>query len=354
MARDASSNLEPMAPAEGIDLYLSAKKDELTKSTLKGQRYRLEAFLQWCDEEGVDDLSELTGRDTYAYRVWRREGNGEGRDEVAPTTLRGQLATLRAFLRFCADIEAVPPDLFDRVPLPNLSSGQDVSDTTLEPDRAKAILEYLERYHYASRDHLTVLLGWQTGARIGGLRALDLRDLDLEAKHPRISGPAIHFVHRPDTDTPLKNKEKSTRWNRISEHVAQVIRDYRDGPRDRVRDEHGRRPLLTTPQGRPAASTIRATLYRVTRPCWRGAACPHDRDPETCEATIMQKASTCPSARSPHDLRSGRVTDHRRNDVPRVVVSEELDVSEDVLDKHYDRRTAREQAEQRAQYLTSF
>ena len=53
-------------------------------------------------------------------------------------------------------------------------------------------------------------------------------------------------------------------------------------------------------------------------------------------------------------VRSGRVTDHRRGDVPRVVVSEELDVSEDVLDKRYDRCTAREQAEQRAQYLTSF
>jgi hypothetical protein len=45
------------------------------------------------------------------------------------------------------------------------------------------------------------------------------------------------------------------------------------------------------------------------------------------------------------------VTYYRREDVPRRVVKDRLDASEDLLDRHYDRRTAREQAEQRSDHL---
>jgi integrase len=198
---------------------------------------------------------------------------------------------------------------------------------------------------------VVLLTLWNTGCRIGALRSLDLRDLDLEAKRPNAAGPALHFVHRPEAGTPLKNDEKSERWNGISEYVAGVIRDYIEGPRHDVTDEHDRQPLVTTAQGRIARSTVRDALYRVTRPCWRGEECPHDRDPDDCEATENGSMSTCPSARSPHDVRSGRVTAYRLEDVPRVVVSDRMDASERVLDKHYDRRSERQRAAQRREHL---
>lgn len=341
-----TDDLEELSPAEGIEMYLEAKRDELSGRTLDGQKYRLDAFRQWCSEEGIENLNELSGRDLYAYRVWRREGHGEGRDGIAAITLRGQLATLRSFLRFAEEIDAVKGSLRQDVPLPNLSSGENVSDTTLEPERIGPILEYLNRYEYASRNHVTVLLLWRTGSRIGGLRALDLRDCDLEDDRP-----GIRFVHRPDEGTPLKNKEKGERWNALNPHTARVVQDYVDGQRHNVTDDYGRNPLLTTRFGRPTASTIRDTLYRVTRPCWRGAECPHDRDIEECEATRMAKASQCPSSRSPHDVRSGRVTAYRRDDVPRRIVADRLNASENILDEHYDRRSSREKAEQRRDYL---
>jgi hypothetical protein len=88
-----------------------------------------------------------------------------------------------------------------------------------------------------------------------------------------------------------------------------------------------------------SGSAIRNTLYRIARPCWRGEECPHDREVAEREAANEPpKYSTCPSARSPHDVRSGRVTAFRRDDVDRVLVSERMDASEDVLDEHYDRR----------------
>lgn len=229
---ESVSDLEPLAPKEAVDLYLEAR-DDAAENTLNGQKYRFRAFVAWCDEVGVANLNELSGRDLYAYRVWRREGGYSG-EELATVTLRGDMATLRAFLRFCGDVDAVPEELYDQVPLPRMDGSEDVSDSTLDSDRAAEIVDYLGRYEYASRRHIIVLILWHTGCRVGMLRGLDLGDLDLEDERPRADGPAVHFVHRPESGTPLKNKEKSERWNAISGHVADVLDDYVHGQRENV------------------------------------------------------------------------------------------------------------------------
>lgn len=201
------SNLERLHPAKALELYLEAR-DDATVHTMRGQKYRLRAFVAWCDEEGITNLNDINGRDLYRYRVWRREGGYSG-TELKTVTLRGDMATMRSFLRFCAEVNAVPSDLYDKVPLPKLDAGEDVSDSTLEPDRAVDIIRYLSTYEYASKQHVIMLLLWHTGCRLGGLRGLDLGDLDLEGDRPRAEGPAVHFVHRPETGTPLKNKKKT-------------------------------------------------------------------------------------------------------------------------------------------------
>ncbi|MFC7115827.1 site-specific integrase [Natronoarchaeum sp. GCM10025703] len=345
-----SEDLEPIAPNKAVDLYLEAR-DDTSEKTMETQYYRLQAFLAWCDEEGVANLNDLTGRDMYAYRIWRREGGYSDVDEeLAPSTLHGDMATMRAFLRFCGEIEAVPKQLYEQVPLPSVD-GHDVSKSTLDPDRAVEIVDWLGQYEYASKKHVIMLVLWHTGCRTGGLRGLDLGDLDLDGSRPGASGPAVHFVHRPETGTPLKNKEKGERWNAISAYVATTLQDFIDSPRKDVVDDEGRQPLLTTRHGRMSPSSIRDAGYRTSQPCYRGKPCPHDRDPETCEATDYAKISTCPSSRSPHDVRSGRVTAHRLANEDRSLVSDRLNASEDILDKHYDRRTERKKAEQRRDFL---
>jgi integrase len=345
------TDLDPIPPHEAVEMFHDAMVDEHAKSTRESNKHRLQAFVQFCDEEGIGNLNELTGRDLYKYRIWRREGQGDGRNPIKTVTLKGQLATLRRFLQFAADIDAVPQGFYEKLTLPTMTNGEDVSETTLNPERAIEILDYLEKARPSTRDHIILALLWETGARTGAIRGLDLEDVDLEGDHPRFSGPALQFVHRPETDTPLKNREAGTRWNRISEKTARYIEDYIDFHRDDVTDEYGREPLLTTQHGRPAGNTFRTTLYRITRPCWRGEDCPHDRNLDDCEATHIDHASKCPSARSPHDVRSGRVTYYRREDVPRRVVKDRLNASTDILDRHYDRRSDREQAEQRSDFL---
>lgn len=340
-----SDDLQPLSPRDAVRMYLEARQDELAAETLTSQEYRLEAFLQWAGEVEIDNMNDLGGRDLYEYRIWRREGEGDGRDPVARVTLRGQLATVRSLLRFAAEVDAVPEGLAEQVPLPS-TDGADVSESTLDPERARAVLDYLTRYHYAERQHAMLLLMWHTGGRLGDIRALDLRDTELGS-----TPPGVRFVHRPTSGTPLKNGEKGERWNTISRRVASVLEDYVTDRRDDVTDNEGREPLFTTSSGRPHPTTYRSDMYRVTRPCWRGQECPHDRDPEECEATESANYFRCPSSRSPHDMRSGRVTDFRADDVPRRVVGDRLDASDDILDKHYDRRNARKKAEQRREYL---
>ncbi|WP_363466093.1 tyrosine-type recombinase/integrase [Halogeometricum borinquense] len=339
-----SDNLEPIPPSAAVKMHLDALKDSSAEWTQTSHKSELRPFVEWCREEGgVDNLNALTGRDLYNYRIWRREGGYSKSkvDELAPKTLHSNLSTLRSFLRFCAEIDAVEEDLCLSVPLPTLGADDEVSDSKIVPDRVPPILDYLERYHNGSRDHVIWTLLWR-GLRTGAIRSIDDVDLELDGREP-----GIDLRHRPETGTPLKNNSRSERYLRLTERDAQTLQDWIQGPRPDVTDDHGRRPLIATAQGRASASCIRDAVYRWTRPCARGDECPHDRDPETCEATEHSSMSKCPSSRSPHDVRKARVTKYRSDGVPRGVVSDELDASEQILDKHYDRASRREKAARR-------
>jgi site-specific recombinase XerD len=334
-----SDDLQPLAPEDGLSLYLQHREGEVSEQTLSSHRYRLEAFVEWCDDEDIHNLNDLSGRNLHSYRVQRRED-----EDLKPVTLQGQLSTLRVFLEFCASVDAVPEGLREKILLPTVSGEEQASRTTLEAERADRILDYLETYQYASRQHAVMTLLWRTGMRRGSLRAVDLADYDSDS-------PGIELTHRPEQDTPLKNKQRGERWVALRPYTASLLDDYIEGPRHDVTDEYGREPLLTTAQGRVSLSAIQNSIYTLTRPCQYGE-CPHeDYDPETCEFTKRAKATKCPSSRSPHDVRSGAITAHLLDDVPIEVVSGRMDVTSDVLDRHYDRRSEREKMEQRREYI---
>jgi len=82
-----------------------------------------------------------------------------------------------------------------------------------------------------------------------------------------------------------------------------------------------------------------------------GRDCPHDREVDSCQATDHDDASKCPSSVSPHPIRRGSITHYLNSDVPETAVGDRANVSQDVLERHYDQRTKREKMEQRRQYL---
>lgn len=89
----------------------------------------------------------------------------------------------------------------------------------------------------------------------------------------------------------------------------------------------------------------------MTRPCYYGEECSHNRDIEECEAAQYGGYSKCPSNVSPHAIRRGSITHYLSEDVPEKVVSDRMNVGQDVLDKHYDKRTQEQKVEQRRGYL---
>jgi integrase len=337
------SELDPITPDAALDYYLDARRYDLRETTLRTHRARLESFVRWLKEEDINNMNDVDLQVIHSYRVYKREDNGS-ESTCNDVTMQGQVSTIRRFLDHLVDINAVREELPERIRLPNVK-GDGSSDDMLDQGRAQAILDYLREFQYASPEHVSLLLMWRTAARRGGVRALDLEDFDEEDR-------ALCFRHRPEQGTPLKNGKAGERDVALSAHVAQVVEDYIHSPnRHSVTDEYGRSPLITTKYGRPAVGTYQNWAYRMTRPCVIGEPCPHDYDPATCEFATHDRASGCPSSVSPHAIRTGSITALRDSGTPREVVSDRGDVSEKILEKHYDKASKRQRMRRRKEYV---
>lgn len=332
-------SLEPIEPEHALELYLNDRQNSVTQATLYSHKSRLGHFVRWCGENGIENLNELSGRQLHEYRVWRRM---EG--DLAPATEKTQMDTLRVFIKWLESIDGVEQDLHTKVLSPTLSGNENIRDVMLDADRAKRVLDHLEQYEYASRPHVVLTLMWHTMMRVGAVYALDCDDYNP-------ADQSIELVHRPESNTPLKNADEGERYVALSGDVCKILDAWLERRRPSVRDEHGRKPLISTPEGRAHRTTLRGDCYRYTRPCVVTGECPHKRTIDDCEATEYEKASECPSSVSPHALRRGGITHALSEEWPVRAVGDRANVSEEVLEKHYDNRSEQEKMEQRRKYL---
>lgn len=331
--------LEPIDPETALDLYLADRESEVTKATVYSHNSRIGHFVRWCGDEGITNLNGLTGRQLHEYRLWRR---AEG--ELTPASEKTQMDTIRVFVKWLEAVDGVEPDLHTKVRSPTLSGDDNVRDVMLEEERAEQVLCYLGKYEYASRPHVVLSLLWHTMMRVGAAHALDVPDYCPDEQY-------LQVVHRPGSETPIKNGERGERLVALSGDICELLDDWIGDRRPDVTDDYGRQPLLTTVQGRAHKTTLRADCYRYTRPCIITGECPHSRDIEECPGTDYETAFECPSSVSPHGLRRGGITYALNQDWPAKAVSDRANVSEGILDRHYDRRTHREKMEQRRRYL---
>lgn len=345
-----SGDLDPITPRAALDYYLDARRYNLADDTYSTHEYRLDSFVRWLTDpekgEGeIQNMNDVDLRAVHAYRVFKREENWPDDDPCNGVSMQGQVSTLRKFFEHLSDIDAVQSDFHERIRLPKVDESEQVDETVLDAEYANAMIDHLHSWEYATRVHIALLLIWRTACRTGGLRSLDLSDFDADER-------ALTFRHRPQEDTPLKNGPSSERDVSLKPHVTQILSDYIDSPhRHDVTDEYGRKPLLTTAQGRPATGTIQQWVYKWTQPCQIGDPCPEGRDPGTCDSTEYARFSTCPANFSPHPVRSGSITAHRDAGTPREVVSDRGDVSEEILEKHYDRASQRQRMRRRRDFI---
>jgi site-specific recombinase XerD len=332
-----------MEPQKSVQLYLDHESSRKAHQTVQSYEYRLNHYLNWCEENDIDDIGDLTKDSVREIEEYRRK------PDPAKPTLKSFIDTLRLYLRFIYQYGYVDSELAEAAQSPDLRKKENVREDIVDSDDAHAILEKLDRFKYASRSHALVILLWRTGMRTGSIRSLDLADVDLDEQH-------LNINHRPESDTPLKNQKDGERYVALSAETCAVLRDYIEENRIDVTDESGRKPLLTTKVGRIARNTIRKWSYRLTRPCWYSGECPHGRELSECRASVERNDNygyECPSAVSAHAWRRGAITHFLREDMPETVVSDRANVSKDVIDRHYDKRTKKEKMEQRRDYIDS-
>lgn len=353
-APEGGDELIPMAPREALDIWLERQQMDKAESTVQSYRYRVEPFVEFLDEEGIENLNDLNGRHLLRFDSMRRSSG-----DVQKNTLNNQLGTIRQFLEFAIKANAVEPAVASQVDIPHVSKDERINREKLPTQRAKDILAYLDRFEYASRDHVLAFLMWETGARAGSLRALDLEDVYLEEDDldrlryqedldvgesvleeilHGVELPFLYFRHRPEDDTPLKKKHNGERPVNISDELGDVLRAYIRFRREEGPDENGREPLLTSEKapGRISVSGIRIRAYEMTQPCQVGKECPHDRDPADCEARVHGQQSRCPSVRSPHKWRTGSVTWHRDRGWPPEEIAVKMATSVELVNSVYD------------------
>ncbi|AGN01206.1 integrase family protein [Salinarchaeum sp. Harcht-Bsk1] len=341
MSQDA---LEPIEPERAIELYLEDRSDELRTATQRAHRSALGIFEEWAAEYGLTNLNDLSGRDLIAFKNWRKKET-----DISTVTLNGALGILKRFFRFCEIIEAVEPDFHERVPLPNVPPDAEVKDDAPEDEAVEAIRSYYQQFEYASRRHTQFELIAEIGVRLGTAIAIDLDDIQWDRE-------AIQIRHRPmesEGETPLKNGAGGERIVNLSPSFTGLLEDYVQHNRHDVEDDVGREPLFTTSKGRASTTTIRRDFYKLTRPCEYSNDCPHDRDISDCEATAPVQATTCPSSFTTHPLRKWSIMQQLNDGVPKEILSDRVDVSVPILDKHYDQRSEERKSQRRREVLES-
>ncbi|SER74801.1 tyrosine-type recombinase/integrase [Natrinema salaciae] len=339
---------EDFTPREAVRRYLRRREPDSTEGSLHGWEYRLKLWIEWCESIGIETVGELRPYDMDEYYEIRAS-------DVAPATLEGEMWTLTQLAEFLEDLGAVEDGLADAVRIPDLDPEDRSNDTKLHTEDAAALLEFYRNSEtkYGTRAHAFLELAWFTGARQGGLRALDLRDVELG------ENPYVDFRHRPDTGTALKNKLGGERPVALTDETAAVLREYLQNDRYDVHDDHGRQPFLASAQGRPNSNTLRVWSYLATLPC-NFEPCPHGRERDACQYTEYGHCSKCPSSRSPHQIRTGSITWFLNRGWPPEDVAERVNASVKTIEQHYDkadpherRRRLRDRMEERRRPLVN-
>ncbi|MXR19715.1 tyrosine-type recombinase/integrase [Halobacterium sp. PCN9] len=323
-----------MKPERAVERYLKERKPEVSESTHYNHACTLNAFLEFCEEEELDNICDLDGFHIHDFKIFRREVGG-----INEVTLYKNLCTLRVFLKWCRSMDLVESGVVENMILPE--PDDDARDTKIDAERADQILDYLERFEYATLRHALFALLWDTGFRIGTARAIDVDDY-----HPE--GQYVEIRHRPEQDTPLKNGNRAEREVNLHPWVCEVLDDYIQIHREDTTDEYGREPLFSSSRGRTVRSNLRMHINRLTRPCHTTGDCPHGREKSECEAAQRyDMASKCPSSVSPHPIRRGSITHWLNEGHSKELLADRMNVSVKTLEKHYDARTEREKRELR-------
>lgn len=325
------------SPQEAADRWVDLQRTDHAEASISSLHYRLKQFIEYCERNDIETLSNLTPWDVDDFEAERRS-------ELNTVSLNNQLGTVKNWLEWCETRGLVDERVVKSIEPPTVSKAEKSSDIKFAAEDALPQIRWFrDNDRYGRRGHAILEIMWHIGCRLGAVRGLDLRDFVTDEE----TGESyLDFRHRPESGTPLKNQKDGERPVGLRPAVADVIKKYIAGPRNRRRDDHGRDPLFTTQYGRISTNSVRVACYFSTAPCWR-TACPHDRKDQDCEWWNNDGISTCPSTRSPHQVRTGSISWQLDQGVPLEVVSKRANASPGVIKDHYDKSDPLEEMQKR-------
>lgn len=330
---------DEVTPRAARRQFLNAKRRNVKQSTYRAYKYPTRHFIEYCEAEQVQTIGNVN---SYLMESWVQKREAE---DIAPATAQQSVKQVRVFIKWCQNAGLIEPGVYDRTRVPDVDPSDQVSHKTVPEHQADQILDYLATYEYGTRQHVVFQLMWQTAARCSGILALDVDDLDRDDE-----GPTLDFVNRKSKGTALKNGEKSERLIYLSDSVNDLLEEYISMRRPNIEDKYGRNPLFCTDHGRLSRQRIYKDVVAFTRPCVYSGRCPENKDIDTCEFTKKKRAMSCPVNTSPHPVRRGAITAHLNKGWKKEALSERVDVSVEVLEKHYDARTKEDALERRREY----
>lgn len=327
-----------LSPREAAQRWLDKRAVSLADQTLSDYWYRLKQFVDWCEAQEIGSMAELTAWDIDRWDAKRAS------DNLAPVTLRNHQQTVQDWLQWASDVGLAAEGIGEAIEIPDVDRSEHVSEKRLEPDRGEKLLRaWRESSSRGSKHHVVFEILWTVGCRIGGLRGLDVRNVDRSAG-------VLEFRHQPESETPLKNGVQGERDVGVPDETMAVIEEWLDVGRPSVHDEYGRVPLLPTTHGRVAPTTLQNWCYHATVPC-RYQSCPHGKERSGCDWFSVTQSSQCPSSRSPHQVRSGSISWQRHRGLSVEAVARRVNASVSIIEQHYDHPTKREEYRERESHL---
>jgi len=313
-----------MTIPEAVDLFIRRKRTEWKGETERTYRKGLAEFEEYAEESGIETVSDLNRWNVGGYTDHLLD------QDYARVTVASRQKKAKTWLKYLEGQGVIQLGLHLAIETLKLTDEEQTSDQQLAPEDAQQLLSFYRnsREWRGTTRHAMLEVIWHVGCRISGVRALDLSDYDPEAGD-------LKFRNRPDKGTRLKRGKTHERNVTLSETPNEVIRYYVARERPDIRDEHGRKPLFPSRQGRASDGAIRGWMYLATQPCM-AVECPHGHRRPNCEYVPRDSASRCPSTRSPHAIRRGSITWQRNLGFDEETVASRAAATPSVIRRYYD------------------
>lgn len=309
---------------EAVELFIRRKRPEWKGSSERAYRRDLGDFEDYAAEREIETTDDLTRWNIGGFTDYLLA------QDYARVTVAGRQKKAKTWLKFLESQGILSLGMHLAIDTLSLDEREETSDEKLAPGDARTLLAFYRDSNVwrATRRHAILEVFWHVGCRLSGLRALDLRDYDSETGD-------LRFRNRPETGTRLKRGQQHERNATLSETPNEILSRYVSYERSDVRDEHGRKPLFPSREGRASDSGIRAWMYLGTQPCV-AQECPHGKERETCEYVSRDAASKCPSSRPPHPIRRGSITWQRNIGFDEDTVASRAASTPEVIRRFYD------------------